>query len=146
MGYGPSPDTWVVRSVAGTHFTGVINQNAYELEDLGQMLTPHAVISTVTVWSEQNLDWDLMFFRTGTGQPHATIDSDRMIDWVSFTSTDGVQLGGASHYRYASSGLNIRIPSDDGHLHVMLVNRNAVAKLASGSGGNFVVEFSGPKF
>jgi hypothetical protein len=143
MGFGKSPDSWRIRSLKGTHFTGALATNAIEMENLGAASTPNVIVTRVTLWSDQNLDWDVMFFRTLASQPNADADVDTMVDWVRFAVADGVQVAGAGLFRYAASGLNIRYAPVDGNVILGLINRNAVGKNAGGT-GEVVIELSGP--
>jgi len=143
MSFGLSPDSWVIRSNKDTLFTTALATNAIDIENLGAAPTPNIIISRVTVLSDQNLDWDLMFFKNNTAQPNADADLDAMVDWVRFEDSDGVQVAGAGLWRYSVSGLELRYASDDGNVYVGLINRNAVAKNA-GATGEIVVELSGP--
>lgn len=142
MGFGPTPDSWVIRSVKGTHYTTLLAQNAIDLEDLGLYPSPAVVITRVSIWSDQNLDWDVAFFRNNTTQPNADADIDAQIEWVSFEVADGVQIAGAGLWRYTTSGLTLRIHPDDGRAYVALINRNAVDKNA-GATGEIVIELQG---
>jgi len=143
MGFGPTPDSWLLRSDKDVHYTTLLAQNAIDLENIGALPTPAVIITRVTVWSDQNLDWDIMFFRNATSQPNADIDLDAMVDWISFAVADGVQVAGTGPYRYSVSGITLRYQPDDGDAHVALINRNAVDKNA-GATGEIAIELQGP--
>ena len=142
MGFGPTPDSWTLRSDKDVHFTTALAQNAIDLETIGALPTPAVIIDRITIWSDENLDWDVMFFKNATSQPNADADLDTMVDWMSFLSTDGLQVAGAGLYRYAVTGLELRYHPDDGNAHLGLINRNAASKTA-GANGEFVIEISG---
>lgn len=143
MGFGPTPDSWILRSDKDTHYTTSLAQNALDLESVGFLPTPSVIITRLTLWSDQNLDWDVMFFRTATAQPNADADLDTMVDWFRFLTTDAVQIAGTGLWRYSISGMNFRYNPVDGQAHVGLLNRNAVAKNA-GATGEVVIELQGP--
>lgn len=134
------PRLYTVRSLKGTHFTGALAQNAKEDEsfDLPGGLK-RVRITGVTLLSDQNLDWDIVQFRT-SGTDDADADLDTQIDWVSFAVADGNQIAGAGLFRYGVTGLSLDLDNDDGKLHVGLVNRNSTAKIA-GATGEVVIEF-----
>ena len=145
------PKTWVVRSDKDTHFTGALIQNAMELETLGDPATENkrdqtrSIIQRISIISEQNLDWDIVLFRS-TFAPPLTLDCDLdpTIDWVTFEVADGVQVAAAGLYRYSYTSLQILYWNTDapGAIHVGLVNRNAVAK-GAGAAGEIIVELQG---
>lgn len=144
MGFGPSPNSWTIRSLKGTHFTGALATDAFELENLGPLPASAAIITRVTVWSDENLDWDVFFFNDAANAPdQADLDQDSMVDWIRFTAADGVRIAAAGPYRYSVSGLNLRYDPLDGQAHVMLVNRSVASKTA-GATGEVVIELQGP--
>lgn len=137
---------FTVTSVSTTHFTGALATNAAETEDIalpgalaGVNGNARGEIRSITIISQQNLAWELEFWRSATHG--ATIDADKFIGRWTFAAVDGVQEAGAGNFRYYIDGLDI--PYDDadgtGKLHISLVNRDAVAKLAQGAGGDVVV-------
>jgi len=138
-------DNWRARSDKDTHYTTALAQHAIDLESIGALPDglPGVVIDRVTVWSDQNLDWDVMFFRSATSQPSTDADLDTMVDWISFAVADGVQIAGTGLFRYSVSGINLRYQPTDATFHIGLINRSATPKDA-GSDGEFVVELSGP--
>ena len=148
------PLPWVVRSDKDTHFTGALVQNAMELEVLGDVAptssnripTIRSKITRVTVISEQNLAWDIMLFKAAFTPPLTTDpDLHPLVDWLSFLAIDAVRVAGAGLYLYTWSGMEFPYYTTDvmGRIHVGLINRDAVAKLAGGAGGNITVEIEG---
>ena len=133
-------NTHVTRSNKDTHFTGALATDAMELESF-DVQSPTKIIR-VTLWADQQLDWDVMFF-SSSGADDTDADLDTMIDWVEFTSSDGKQIAGAGLYRYSVSGLDLRFKSTDARdskqVHIGLINRNATSKNA-GATGEVVVE------
>lgn len=127
-----------VRSDKDTHFTTSLAQDALDIEDLGTVQNPSKVIR-VTVWSDQNLAWDVVLFRTSSGQPATDADLDTMTDWVSFAAGDGVRFNSTGLYRYSVSGLDLRYAGDNNTLYLGLVNRSATSKNA-GATGEVVIE------
>jgi hypothetical protein len=79
--------------------------------------------------------------------PPLTADADLhpLVDWMSFSAADGVRVAAAGLYLYTWSGLDFHYYTTDamGRIHVGLINRDAVAKLASGAGGAIAVEIEG---
>ncbi len=143
MSFGPNPDSWILRTDKDDHFTTALAQNAIDLETVDKLKITAVVISRVTIWSVENLDWDVMFFRNATSQPSADADLDSMVDWVRLPGSEAVQVTGSTLFRYSVSGINIRYQPDDGAAHIGLVNRSVAAKSA-GAGGELVIELQGP--
>lgn len=148
------PQAWVVRSDKDTHFTGALATNAMELEVLGdaaptsanRIPTIRSKITRITVISEQNLAWDIMLFKAAFTPP-LTADADLhpLVDWLSFAAADAVRVAGAGLFLYTWSGMDFPYYTTDvmGRIHVGLINRDAVAKLAAGAGGAIAVEIEG---
>lgn len=139
------PSPWVVRSDKDVHFPDPIFSGALGLDTIGEVgetddgKTPsrEVIIQRVTLLTNVNLPWDVMFF-SSTFAPVLPTDADLdvTVDWVSFAAADGKQIGGAGLYRYSTSGLEIGYSNIDapGQIHVGLVNKSAA--------GNYW----GPKF
>jgi hypothetical protein len=144
MGYGPTPDSWFIRSDKDTHYTTSLAPAAIDLENLGNLPTPSVVVTRVTIWSDQNLPWDVMFFKNATSQPNADADLDTMVDWIRFKVTDGVQIAGTGLWRYSVSGLNFRYHPNDGIAHIGLINRDGATSKNAGATGELVIELQGP--
>jgi hypothetical protein len=135
--------SWRLRSLKGTHYTGALVTNAIAISDIGSLPAAGVVISRITLWSDQNLAWDVSLFRSATAQPSADLDLDKMVDWFRFQVGDGVQIAGAGPYRYSVTGLNLRYFPEEGRAIVGLINRDATAKIA-GAAGEVVIELEGP--
>ena len=138
---------WIERTDKDTHFTASGVQNAMLLETVGDLPNdiqqPNAItITRITVWSKQNLDWDVMLFNNATGQPSADADLHSMVDWVTFLTTDAVRIAGTGLYLYSVSGLSLSYLPDDRQFYIGLINRNATTKNA-GTTGEAVVELQG---
>lgn len=132
----------------GVHFTQALAQNAVEQEDLDLACAVGAGgigrcrIRSAVFWSSQNLDWEFQVYGSVV-----TMSGDVNLDtyrgrW-QFIAADGVQNGGAGLYRYYIDGLDICYEDEDyegsgvpplppglAKIHLLLVNRNAVAKTA----------------
>jgi hypothetical protein len=95
--------------------------------------------------SDQNLAWDVMFFRT-TFVPPLTADADLhpLVEWIEFRAVDGKRVAAAGLYLYTWTGLDIPYFTTDapGRVHVGLINRDAVAK-AAGAAGEVIIELAG---
>jgi len=117
------------------HFTGALNQNAGEAESLGSLTCNGIIIESVAIQSDQNLSWDVYFFRT-SGHDDTDLDKDFFVEVVDFDVIDGRRIAGANQYYYASTALHIPYHDDDVEcqLHLMLVNRSATAKNAGATG------------
>jgi hypothetical protein len=144
MGFGPSPDTWRVTSLEASHYDTALNQHAIDIEDLGALSTPMVIVSRVIVWSDQNLDWDIAFFRNNTSQPdNSPLEDHGLFDLVSFVVADGLQIAGTGPFIYVRSNLEVRYFTEEQRAVIGLINRNAAAKNA-GATGNVRIEISGP--
>ena len=136
-------DSWTVRSDKDVQFTGALAQNAMELESFGVLPTPKALITRITVLSDENLSWRVIFFGSSAADD-TDADLDTTIEWFDLTDTNGFQIAGAGLYRYAVSGLEFRYAPEGQQLHIGLMNLSAAAKTA-GANGEVVVEVSGPR-
>jgi hypothetical protein len=117
------------------HFTTELAQNAGESESLGSLKCNGIIIESVIIQSDQNLSWDVLFFRS-PGCDDTDLDADFFIERVSFDATDGVRVGAANQYYYAWTGLHIPYHDDavKCQLYAMIVNRSAASKTAGASG------------
>lgn len=132
-----------VRSDKDSHFTGGLAQNAGEDESLtlpaclaGINGNARGAVRSITVISDQNLDWEVNVWRSAT---HGTsdIDTDKWLGrWTFTASTDAKQLAGAGSYLYYIDGLDIPYTDADfsSKLHLTLTNRSATAKNAGATG------------
>lgn len=136
-----------VKSLIGTHFTGALAQYAAEEENLTGLDDSEITITSITAYSEQNLDMRVWLFETDGFQETtaADMDDDEFIESVHLDApTDGHRYKNANGYYVAASDLNIDYEDLDAsnELHVALEIVGATAKLASGSGGNVWLKFS----
>ena len=152
MGFGPSPDSWVVRSLKGTHWTTAIAQNAIDIENVTPATgipTPHLIITRVSIWADQNHIWDISFWKNDASQPTADHDTHGLVSVVNFAIADGFKFGGVGPFLYTKGGtpatlpVSIRYPTDDGQILVGVTSRTAGGKNA-GATGEIVIELSGP--
>lgn len=133
--------TYRLRSDKDSHFTGAINQNATEEENLTGLIANKIRITGVSVQSDQSLDYKLIFFKTDgfadTDLDLDTFASEQEMDLPSY----GWRIAGANQYYMAVDGLAIDYQDDDEthELHVALQNLSATAKNA-GATGEVVVE------
>lgn len=91
MGIGRSPNTWRVTSLEASHYTTAVAENAIDIENLGDLPTPMVVISDVAVYSDENLSWDIAFFRESTFQANTEAVNDGGAD---YTVSDQLTLVG----------------------------------------------------
>lgn len=129
-------------------FTDALAQNAEEREnvvlpagisaDYGNCVS---VIRSIAILSDQNLDWELFFWGRNTFGSPTDFDLNSFIGKWRFDMGDGEQIAAAGGYYYYIDGLYIpyRDLDQSSQLHVSLVNRNAIAKLA-GATGEIVVK------
>jgi len=135
-------DRWLVRSDKDVEFTGALVQNAMELESYGTIPTPKVVITGLTILSDQNLSWRIIFFGD-SGADDTDADLDTMVASFDLIDTTGFQIAGAGLFRYSLSGLEFRYAPEGRQLHVGLMNLSAGSKNA-GVTGEIVLEVSGP--
>jgi hypothetical protein len=144
--YGATtPPVKRIRSAEATHFRDAIAQNAVEHENItitGVGKTNEYLIESISVQSDQNLAWDIFFWRTD-GNLDSALDSDTFVDFIEFAAAEGKRIAGANQYYYAATGLSIVYidsdRTDPPELHLSLVNRSSSAKNA-GDSGSVVVE------
>lgn len=136
-----------IRTDKDTHFTGSLATNAVEEENITGLKSPSGVIESVTITSDQNLDWDIYFWSTD-GHSNTDLDSEYYLGKVRFVVADGDQIAGSGQYYYdtATSSYAFRpFPYYDrdavgtttvgqNELHIGLVNRNATSKNAGATG------------
>lgn len=143
----------IIVSDKDTHFTGALATGAGEEENLTGLKAPTGVIESVTLTSDQNLDWDLYFYATDR-ITDTDLDLEYFLGHVQFVAADAQQIGGAGQYYYdttTSSYAFRTIPYVDKdaldwydaptasaqvnpEIHVVLVNRNATSKNAGATG------------
>ena len=130
-------------SVMGTHFTGALAQNAIESEsialhtDLVTLGINEILIESITIHSDQNLDWDIVLWGNSDYE-EAVLDSAKFIDYFNYANASGKQAAGAGPFYYASPSNNLDIPYVDqdktSKLHISLINRHATGKNAGATG------------
>jgi hypothetical protein len=139
--------TYQVRSDKDTHFTGAIIQNAAEEENIvlpqclrGMNGNARAIVRSVAIVSDENLDWEVWLFRTD-GFQDADLDLDTFTGFMAFAVADARQIAGAGPFYYYRGELNLPYQDADntGELHIALVNRSAAAKSAGAAGEAVVI-------
>ncbi len=133
----------IVRSDKDVEFTGAIAANDQGVESLTGLNSNIGVIESITLTTEDNLDWEVHLWATD-GFSDADLDADSWIEQVSFAAADGVSIANAvaTTFRYAATGLSIPYVDRDGtnELHVSLVARNGAK--AAGAAGEVVLEIA----
>lgn len=130
----------VVRSLSTRDFTGAIVQNAAAFANIpcpGMIKGPApARVRSLMIISVENLAWEVQFFSTNGFQQPGNIDADGYLGVWAFAVADGIRIGATGHYYYYVDGQDVPIvdQSDQGALHVALVNRSAAAKTAGAAG------------
>lgn len=143
MAFGPNPDSWVISSVEADHFDTALADGVIDIEDLGVLPTPQVIVSRITVWADENLNWEVSLWRNNTGQPDVSpLEDHGLVEFVSFLVADGVRIGGAGPFIYSISSVDLRWTSDAGVCFVGLVPRGSAK--AAGATGNVRIEVSGP--
>ena len=147
-------------TVDGVQFTGAIVQHGSLQEDLslpgpvGAGGVGRCRIRSAVLWSSQPLDWEIQIY-TKHDATSADPNSDSFCGRVAWAAAVGLQNGGAGLYRYYSSDLDIPYEDADyegsgmgpnppglAKIHILLVNRNAAAKVAYGAGGHVRVQLN----
>ena len=128
------------------NFTTSLVTNAGEDEDLTGLKSSAALITGISIVSDQNLDWDVQFYSTD-GFDDTDLDLDTFIGVFKFVASDGDQVGATGPYKYSTSsssnrfiGIDYVDADETKELHVKLVNRSATSKNAGGT-GEVVVTF-----
>jgi len=136
-----NPSLRYVRTDKDTHFTGAINQNATEEENITGLASSKIIINSIAILSDQLLNYRVILFSQDTFD-NADLDVDSFwgeigLDLPSY----GFQIAGAGKYYMAVTGLNIPYEDKDGseELHIALQNLSATAKNA-GATGEVVLE------
>jgi len=129
-----------------TQFRGALAQNAGV--DLDFLLPPTlqgingtawGTIKSLTIVSIQNLDWELWLWQSATHSTLTAAVTAAGSNWIgrwTFVAGDAVQKAGTGDFQYYIDGLDIPYFDADkaGKLHLTLLNRNAVSKLANDAG------------
>lgn len=134
-----------IRSDKDVDLIGAIAAGSQVIANLANLNSNVGVIESISLLAEQNLDYEIHIW-SSDGFDDADEDLDDWIEFVAFAVADGVSIGNATPatFRYAATALSIPYQDKDGtmELHISLVPRGAVAKLAAGAGGNVVLEFA----
>lgn len=133
----------ITSTLKGTHFTGVIAQNASEEEDVGfpsdwaTVGVQTVEVRNITIQSDQQLEWDIQFYASDS---HSSTDHDldTFVTNLNFATTDGIQNAGTAQYRYDKNPTFTPFMYTDednsSEYHITLVNRNAAEKNAGATG------------
>lgn len=140
------PRAQLIKSDKDTHFSGALAQNAAESESLTGFSDVSGVIEQVSLISDQNLDWELMFFAT-SGFDDADYDADFFLGAVRFVAADGKQIAGVGGYYYCTANMalpfepityidktSVDAGNNSGSIYCVLVNRSATGKNAGATG------------
>lgn len=143
-----------VRTVSTVQFTDALIQNAAEVENFtpeslaaggagaGLSAGKHmrSILRELRILSVQNLAWEIELYGSATGIGGATIAAELFLGRWSFLAADGLRATGDTFYKYfIPMQLYYQDMDNVGQIHVRLINRDAVAKIA-GAGGAIVVE------
>lgn len=129
-----------IRSDKDAEFTDALVTNAFEDENLGGLNGNTGRIRSIVILSVQQLAWEIAFYSSDTFRS-ADADLDAFLEQFQFRAANGLQDAGAGLFRYAVTGLDIPIVDDEGtnELHVSIINRDAVAKIAGALGEMIVL-------
>lgn len=138
----------LVRSSSADHFLAPLAVNGSSNENLdwqSSATRARGQVREITIRSVQQLAWELQFYGDATFD--STLLSNKFQGKHSFAAADGVQNDGAGPFYYhkiledgiSLDQLDISAPqpaggSKKGKVHLKLVNRGPVAKLAAGAG------------
>ncbi len=129
-----------LKSDKDANFTGALATNAIKTENITGLAFNKIVIKRVSIQSDQQLNYALLFWAKDTFQT-SDFDTDSFLGEVTLDLTAiGRRIAGAGQY-YADLELNFQYQDDDGsrELHVGLLNLDATSKIA-GATGEVVVE------
>jgi len=125
-----------LRSDKDVNFTGALATNAIEQEDITGLSSNKIVIRRVTIQSDQNLNYVLMFWATD-GNVDTDLDLDFFLGEIEISPAMYRRIAGANQY-YADIALpeGFQYQDDDGtrELHVGLLNLDATSKNAGATG------------
>ena len=129
-----------LRSDKDEHFTGALITNAIETESITGLSANKIVIRRVTIQSDQQLNYVLVFWAKDTFQT-SDLDTDRYLGEITLDlPAISRQIASAGQY-YAD--LEVELQYEDGdstrELHVGLLNLDATSKTA-GASGEVVIE------
>lgn len=148
-------NTYRVRTISTTHFLPGLATNAGKVEDVDVAAltnTPGAAGAGLTagkhmrcrihglrISSVQNLAWELEFWGAAVAGAvgGAVIDTEFFLGKFAFLAADGTRATGDTFFHYYVPVLELCYCDIDmtGKLHLRLINRDAVAKLANAAGG-----------
>jgi hypothetical protein len=134
------PIRWTIRSDKDVNFIAALVQNAKTDANLTGFSGNKGIIRRIKVQSDQDLDWDIFLWKTDTFDD-VDLDLDSFCGRYKFSAAQGEQIAGANQYYYDSGPMELEYEDLDGtsELHVSVVNRNAVAKIA-GANGELIVD------
>lgn len=129
-----------LRSDKDSHFTGALVTNAIETENITGLSANKIVIRRVTIQSDQQLSYVLLFWSKDTFQT-SDLDTDRFLGEISLDlPAIGRRIAGAGQY-YGDLEVDFQYQDEDSsrELHVGLLNVDATSK-AAGATGEVVIE------
>jgi len=125
-----------------THFTGALAENAIESESVdmpADWITADiekCIISEMSFQSDQNLDWELIFW-ANSDYNETDLDNSKVITRISLAATTADQIAGTAQYIYDNPlAQSIEYVDEDNtsKIHVSLLNRSATGKNAGATG------------
>jgi len=131
-----------VASDKDDHFRGALIENAIASESLSMPAdwitagVQKGVISEMSFQSDQNLDWELLFWSKNE-YDNTDLDLSTVITRITLAATDADQVAGSDQYIYKNPLLaNIGYMDEDNSskVHVSLINRSTTAKGAGDAG------------
>lgn len=131
-----------LRSDKDTHFTGGINQNAKEDENLTGLIGNKIRIVGISLQSDQSLDYRVIFWKSD-GFDNTDLDLDRYCGEIEVDlPTYGYRIAGANQYYLdvrLAAGIDYEDEDASNELHISVMNLSATAKNA-GATGEVIVE------
>lgn len=127
---------FTIRSDKDSHFTGAIDTNDTEEENLTGLISGKIKITSVVILSDQQLDYRVIFYSTDAFAD-TDLDVDSLIDEVELDLLSyGWRVSNTGKYCMVVTGLDIDYIDDDGsdELHVALQNLSSTSKTAGGDG------------
>ncbi len=143
-GGGTVPAVYSLRTTSTVEFTLGILTNATEEENIANLVANKIRITGVSIISQQQLDFRLIFFSSDTFA-NAAVDVDAFRNELELDIPSyGFQIAGAGLWYMSVNGIEMDFEDADGTLeiHVALQNLSAAAKLAAGAGGDVAVIFT----
>ena len=134
---GPLDEPEWITTDKDVEFVGAIIQNAKEDASLAiGAAVDKIIITDIMIEADQNLQFYLLFWSTD-GFEDADLDLDSFLGFVDLDiPNNGFRIAGANQYYLNLTGVELHYEDDDAtnELHVSLLNRSAVAKIAGGAG------------